>query len=350
MRVALDATPLSLTSGGLARYTAELSRALAETFPGDEYLLLSDQPFPAPAGPRNLQPAGGRRNAPQRRWWSWGLPRELARRRVDVFHGTNFEVPVLPLRPSVMTLHDLSPWMEPGWQAGAGRVRSRAPLEIQLGLAKRIIVPTQSVERRAISHFGIPPHRVVAVPEAAAPQFRPVKPPGRPPYFLFVGTLEPRKNLPLLVEAWRAVRARHAIDLVIAGRRRADSPDLPCAAGLDLAGEVSDAELATLYSGALACVFPSLYEGFCLPVLEAMQCGAAVIASRDPAIVEVAGGAAIHLDAADARGWAEALEAAAARPESLAELRARSLRRAAAFSWERTARLTHAVYEAVLAP
>jgi glycosyltransferase involved in cell wall biosynthesis len=117
---------------------------------------------------------------------------------------------------------------------------------------------------------------------------------------------------------------------------------------LRLLGAVAEEELAPLYSGAIAVVYPSLYEGFGLPVLEAMQCGAVVITSRDPAITEVAEGAAIQVDALDTKALAAAMEAVVRAPESFAELRARALRHAAEFSWERTARKTREVYVAAI--
>ena len=347
MRVALDAAPLTLSSGGLRRYVWELSRALAETFPEDEYLLLSDQPFTAPAAP-NLAVGAGPRHWLDRRWFLWGLNRELARRRVDLFHGTNFEVPWLPLRPSVLTLHDLSPWMEPTWHHGAGRVRRRTRALLRLGLASMVITPSKTVRRQAIDFFGLAPDRVTAVPEAAAAHFRPVEARGRPPYFLYVGALEPRKNIGLLLEAWRTARDVTGVDLALAGRRREDFRELAPEPGLMVLGEVEESELPGLYSGAVAVAYPSLYEGFGLPALEAMQCGAVVIASRDPAVEEVVGGAAVLLEARDARAWSEALIAAATRPEWAAAQRAKSLERACAFSWTRSARLTRAVYQQAL--
>ncbi len=170
--------------------------------------------------------------------------------------------------------------------------------------------------------------------------------PPRTPYFLFVGTLEPRKNLERLVEAWRETRKTHLVDLVLAGRvagrfQAARKPSRVC----DLRGPVPEAELASLYSGALAVVYPSLYEGFGLPVLEAMQCGALVIASKDPAIVEVTAGAAVHVEAGDTRALAQALKAVADAPANFSSIRERGLRRAREFSWRRTAERTREVYD-----
>jgi len=343
MRVAIEAASLTLSSGGLARYTSELSLALARAFPGDEYYLVSDQPFRMPeSAPQNLKRGGGPRNAVERRWWLWGLSREMARIRADLIHGPDFAVPYLARRPSVLTLHDLSPWMDERWHHDATRVRRRTPILLDLGLATMVITPGESVRKQTMERFRLPPDRVVAVPEAAAPWLRPMPaPPSSIPYFLFLGTLEPRKNLDTLLQAWREVRRRHPIDLVLAGRRRPDAPEIAGEPGLRLAGEVADEELAALYSGALAFVYPSLYEGFGLPVLEAMQCGAAVIASR--AVSEAAGDAALYADGAEE--LTRAMSELAVNPDLASGLRSLSLSRAREFSWDRTARLTRQVYE-----
>src|SRR5262245_834079 len=336
MRVAVDATALSLSSGGLARYTAELVSALTAQFPEDEYHLISDQT----RKPRNLF---------ERRWWLWGLHREMERLDADIFHGTNFAVPYLSSRPSVLTLHDLSPWLDRSWHYAADRVRRRTPLLIKLGLATMILTDTRAVRQQAIEYFRIHPERIVAVPLAAPVRFQPtvLKRGGDAaiPYFLFVGTLEPRKNIPFLVDAWRPVRDRYGVHLILAGRRRQDFPRLPAEPGLRILGEVPDAELAALYSGALAFVYPSLYEGFGLPVLEAMQCGACVIASNDPSIGEVVGDAGPRLDPRDGRAWTEALMACVAGGDWIERCRESSLARARECSWERTARLTREVYD-----
>ena len=349
VNIALDATPLTIPSGGLRRYTEELSRALAETFPVDDFWLFSDQPFALPErSPENLKAGHGPRNVLERRWWLWGLQNEISRRRIELFHGTDFSVPYLPSRPSVMTLHDLSPWKDPAWHADAERVRSRTPLLLRLGLASMVITPSEAIRKEAIQRFRLPTDSVVAVPHAASPVFRPPAEPGPPvehPYLLYAGTLEPRKNLGLLIDVWRELRRDCPIDLLLAGRRRSDFAAPASEPGLLVVDTPSDEELCRLYAGAVAVLYPSFYEGFGLPILEAMQCGAPVIASRDPAITEVSDGAAILLDATDRRSWVEVLRNLLSDTTRLHDLRARALKRAAEFSWTNTARRTRAVYD-----
>jgi len=343
MRVAIEAASLGLSTGGLARYTSQLSLALARGYAGDEFYLISDQPFQMPVGaPANLKRGAPPRNAIERRWWLWGMAREMNRIGADVVHGPDFAVPYLARRPSVMTFHDVSPWLDPAWHDGAGRVMRRTPLLLKMGLATMVITPGEHVRQEVITRFQLSPERVVAVPEAAAEWIAPVQTRTESHYFLYVGTIEPRKNLPLLVEAWREVRRRHpAAELWIAGRRRADAPAITEEPGLRLLGEVPDAQLPALYSGATAFVYPSLYEGFGLPVVEAMQCGACVIAS--PALRETGGDAAVY--AGTARDLAQAMSDAIERPEWRAECGARARARAAEFSWQRTARQTYEVYQ-----
>jgi glycosyltransferase involved in cell wall biosynthesis len=345
MRIALDATPLTVPSGGTRRYTEELTRALCDTFQSDQFWLLSDQKTALPLDRPNLKAGQGPRNMLERRWWSWGLQGEFSRLGIEVFHGTDFAVPYLPLRPSVMTLHDLSPWLDPGWHSESDRVRQRTPMLLRLGLATMVITPSEAIRRAAIERFHLQHERVVAVPHAANACFRPTPGPEQPPYLLYVGTLEPRKNIGLVLDLWRELRREHAVDLVLVGRRRADFPELPAEPGLRVAGLTSEQELPALYSGAVACLYPSYYEGFGLPVLEAMQCGALMIASRDPAIMEIAADGAVLVDVDDRLRWMDALRSAVTQSEGMREIRARALLRAGEFSWTKTARLTRAVYD-----
>ena len=345
MRVLVEAASLALSSGGLARYTSELSLALARCYPDHEFILASDQPFAIPSNaPPNLsqgQPnLSYRRNWLERRWWLWGLTHEARRLRADIIHGPDFAVPYMPLRPSVLTLHDLSPWLDSRWHHAAGRVKRRTPVLLKLKVPTMVITVSEAVRQQAIERFGTPTDSIVAIPLAAPCWLRPQPAIAARPYFLFVGTLEPRKNLPALISAWREVRRECDIDLVLAGRRRRDCPPLAEELGLRLLGEVPDSQLAGWYSGALAFVFPSLYEGFGLPVIEAMQCGACVIAS--PAVREAGGDAAVY--AGSHSDWVALMRQAATQPEWLARRRILSLARARQFSWERTAQLTFEVY------
>jgi glycosyltransferase involved in cell wall biosynthesis len=335
---ALDATPLTVPTGGVTRYTSELAKALSANNPADKYWLLSDQPFQAPTPtPANLLTGDRPRTAAERRWWLWGLEREMMRRGVEVFHGTDFSVPYIPRRPSVMTVHDLSPFSSE--YHPFSRVRRRLPVLLRAHIPTLIVTPSETVRRAVISRFRWDTDRVIAVPLAASNHFRPVETaPAKRRYLLFVGTLEPRKNIERMIAAWREVRKTEDIDLVLAGRIRDDFTAPPPEPGLQALGAVPEEDLPSLYSGASACLYPSLYEGFGLPVLEAMQCGATVIASRDPAIMEVAGDAAILVEATDVRALAEAMRA---RPP----MRDLALKRAAQFSWPVTAQKTREAYE-----
>jgi glycosyltransferase involved in cell wall biosynthesis len=344
MRIALDATPLVVPQGGIARYVEQLTRALAAEFPADEVFWVSDQAAPAP--PAGVQAGARPRTALERRWWLFGLRRELRRLRADVFHGTDFAVPYLRAGPSVMSLHDLSPWLEPGWHQDAERVRQRTPWLLRLRRATLVLTHTEAVRREAVRRFGLDPERVRAVPLAAAALFAPAEPHVRArPYFLCVGTLEPRKNVPRVLAAWREARRDYAVDLLLAGRRRADGPSIPEEPGLEWLGPVEDGALPALMAGSVAVLYPSHYEGFGLPLVEAMQCGAAVVASTDAALMEVGGGAPLHAPAGDTRAWKEALISLLTNAELRRQRQALGLRRAAEFSWARTARETHGVYQ-----
>ena len=347
VKIALDATPLAGPPGGIPRYTKSLAEALAGQFPEDEYWLLSDQAFPAPKSKsKNLSAE----TCASRRWWSLSLPRKLKRLGIHLFHGTDFAVPYLPLRASVMTVHDLSPWLHPQWQPAAQRVRNRTPVLLKSGIASMVITPSETVRRAAIDYFKLREDRVVAIPLAADDCFRPGNVPARKsPYFLFAGTLEPRKNVARVIDAWRQVRGQTPVDLILAGRCRADFVLPKPETGLQHMDGVSDEVLAALYAGATAVIYPSLYEGFGLPVLEAMQCGALVITSLDPAICEITGHgetcAAIHIQETETRELAAAMRAALGKPDSFSEIRQQALKRAACFSWAKTAAKTREVYE-----
>ena len=390
MRIALDATPLTVPSGGTRRYVVELTRALAAQFPNDEFHLLSDQTsWERPAEFRNFSnivTAAPSWRGFRGMWWSSGLAWESQRRGIEIFHGTDFSIPYLPLRPSVMMVHDLSPWKRgPARAREAGRVRSRTPYLLRM--ATMILTPTEAIRRELSRTFGVNPARIRAVPLAAASSFSAVsqtapdfgvkatggtkeiwgtketwgteetgdtgdtkrKSGGRPqipkPYLLSVGTREPRKNIARLIEAWRIVkRSRPSLGLVLAGAAGADDAPYRQEPGLHVLGRLADIEIRDLLNRTAVFVYPSLYEGFGLPVVEAMQAGAAVITSRDPALVEVSASAAMHADATCTRALARVIGQVLDSEILRNRLREQGKRRASRFSWRATARRTRAIY------
>ena len=357
MRVALDATPLTVPFGGTRRYVIELVRALAQQFPGDEYHLVTDPgSWTWPGEVRELPNVYARRppwGGVAGMWWLSGLPLELKRLGIEVFHGTDFSVPYLPLIPSVMSVHDLSPW-KPGAlrPPGSERVRNRVPY--LLHLATLVVTQTEAIRNELAGAFGVRRSRVKAIPlapfEAGAPgpdsgadSGSTAKPPR--PYLLFVGARERRKNIVKLVESWRkAKQQRPDLSLFLVGAPGEEDSLISPEAGLAVHGPAADAQMMSWLSGAAAFVYPSLYEGFGLPVLEAMRAGVPVITSQDPAITEVAGGAAVQVDVTSTDALSRAILRVVTSSESQLKLREQGMRRASEFSWRRTAQRTRDVY------
>ncbi|MCB9384745.1 MAG: glycosyltransferase family 4 protein [Bryobacterales bacterium] len=357
MRIALDSTPLIEPFGGIPRYVTELALALAELSPEDEIHLLSDQPGlhldeRLLARPNvHTEPSAGPRFGGK--WWSLALPLELRRRRIDVFHGANFEVPYWSPAPSVVTLHDLSPWHEPPIRPeGSEHVRKRAPGSLRR--ARLVLTPTEAIRSEVCARFGLDPTKVVAIPHGAdgddeKPTLAQIESllgrlGVRPPFVLYLGAAGDRKNLQTALAGWRLARAQApALGLVFAGpgteafRGKAD--------GLTALGEVPDRDAQTLLAAASAFVYPSYYEGFGLPVVEAMRAGAPVVVSRDPALLETAGDAALTADGESPEQWRQAILELVSRPELAAKLRERGLARAARFQWRIAAEQTRAAYE-----
>lgn len=347
MRILLDGGPLTVATGGIRRYVQELSVALATQNPDDEIHVVTDRPIERL---ERLSDAGIHIHAEtpegwDRRWWLVGLPRLCRRLNATVFHGTDFTVPLLHRFPTVITIHDLSPWMNADWQPAANRIRRRMPWMLRLGLADQVITVSEAVRGELLARFRFPAQRVHAIPLAADDRFRPVAAqPSATPYFLYVGTLEPRKNIPALLNAWRSIFLETGIPLKIAGRRREDYV-LPLEEpGLTYLGTMPDEALPALYSGAVAVIYPSEYEGFGLPVLEAMQCGAPVIVGRAAALCELVADDGIVVETGQGDSLRTAMQRFSREPAYRQEWSARSLRRATEFSWQATARKTREVY------
>lgn len=368
MRIGLDAYPLSEIKTGVGHYTYELSRHLAEEF-DDEYLLVSPRPFEqsaiagihAPETNGRLHLIEQRTNFLTSRWWSIGLPRFLRKEKLQIFHGTNHQIPLVGACPSIVTIHDLSLLLHPAWHERRAVRRGRLFLPCVARRASRIITPTESVRREVVEHLGVAAEKVVSVHEAAracfyqATEDEVVEVRARleveKDFVLCVATLEPRKNLARLLTAFdELLRATNGkTQLVLVGRegwlvadlmRRVDN----FGSRVRRLGYVSDADLRALYSSCKIFVYPSLYEGFGLPPLEAMACGAPVITSRIASIAEVTGDAARLVEPIDTAALAHALIELWSDRAARAKLSADGLHRAREFTWKRTAELTRAVY------
>ncbi len=307
IRVAVDLSPLVQTRAGTARHVRGLLGALA----GREGIEIS---------PRSFGGSGKVSSVARDTWWYYsGLPRSA--RGLDLLHCTTFRGPLRATLPFVVTLHDLAlvrhPELFPRWHRHTGR----AAIGPVARAADRVFAVSEFTAREAVELLRVPEERVVVIGNAIEPVFTPDGPAAEGDYVLAVATLEPRKNLRRISEA--AVRI--GAELRVVGARGWGGVDTP-----GWVGEVSDAELAALYRGASALVFPSLYEGFGIPVLEAMASGAPVVTSRGGATEEVAGGAAVLVDPLDVAGIATGIEEASSRRD---ELRTLGLERARTYSW-----------------
>jgi glycosyltransferase involved in cell wall biosynthesis len=274
---------------------------------------------------------------------------------VDLVHATNFVLPALQREtPGVVTIHDLS-FLRDDSFPGAKRLRELVPWSLRR--AARVLTPSQAVAHEVGERYGVPSESIRVTHEGVAPLFFAGKPLAdstlaamgiRRPYALAVGTIEPRKNLPRLLEAWeRATDTLRGWTLVIAGPR-GWGPRLPETPGVVLPGWVGDETLPGLLAAAEIFCFPSLYEGFGLPPLEAMATSTACLVGDYPAAREVLGDAAVIVSAQDSEAIAVQLTRLATDEDLRTRLAVAGRARAARFSWERTARGTLDAYLSVL--
>ena len=301
-------------------------------------------------------------------WEQSVLPLLLRRMRIDVLHSPHHHTPVAAIGVRrVVTFHDVTFLRLPERYPLARRLYMEGVTRAAARIARAVITPSQAVRDEVVRRLGVPRERVVTVYEAAAPQYVPADSDdiGRArwkyhlpdEYLLSVGSLEPGKNRTRLIRAYARLRERGLVSpLVVVGQpawQYEAEYELVSRLGLSedvkFLGYVPDEDMPALYSGAAVFVFPSLYEGFGLPVLEAMACGAPVITSQGSATQEVAGEAALQIDPRDTEAIERAMDQLITNRWLRSDLRSRGFEQAKKFSWERAARDTLAVYQIVAA-
>lgn len=284
-------------------------------------------------------------------------PRQVRHQRPDAFFAPAGHLPLLATGvPEIVTVHDLAIYRHPEWFPPGQPLATRVVVPRSLRRAQALIAVSESTARDCVELFGVARSRITVVPHGVAARFRPV--PGRrldlpEGYVLFVSTLEPRKNLPTLLDAWAALEPRPP--LVVGGgwgwrhdeieARLASAPP-----GVTLLGPVDPDDLPALYAGAACLAHPAWYEGFGLPVLEAMACGTPVVCSDTSSLPEVGGDAVLYAPPGDRAAWTAALRRVLDDPALAADLSARGRERAAAFTWGRAAEATWSVIGAATSP
>lgn len=357
MRIGVDGRAFESPAGGIRRYVTELYRAMAEVDPAIEVgaigaragtalpprvTRLAAIPFPTNLG-----------------WMAASIPIAARSARLDVYHAPAYTAPLWGVHPQLLTIHDVSYERRPEWNAYKNDAVRRFFYRRSALAADRIVTDSAFSRDEIAEAYRIPAARIDVVPLAASSIFQvgPFDPAAAPlgvrqPFALHVGDLHLRRNLTTALAALLAVRHRLSLEepparlpaFVCAGVDRgigealreqatvARDPD-----ALVLTGQVGDAALVNLYRGASMLLYPSRYEGFGLPVLEAMQCGVPVVGATGSSIPEVMGDAGLLADPLDEAAWVDAIGRLVTDTDLHAHLSAAGLRRAASFSWRRTA-------------
>jgi glycosyltransferase involved in cell wall biosynthesis len=351
VRVAFDGRTLASPAGGVRRYAIELFTALADH---PEVVVVS---VGGPAHvPRGMHVVAERWSLPTNLGWAVsGLPAAADRAGYDVFHAPAYTAPLRRCRPLVVSIHDVSYARRPEFYPYRRDPLRRAFYKASAKRADRIVTCSSFSKAEITAAYGIDPDGIDVVPLAAAAVF--ARQPGRQKerVVLHVGDLHPRRNLHVLVDAVGELKRSeaHAADvtLVLAGVDRGELEGLRAQAArlqmpdlIRYVGTPADHELVDWYNRASVVAYPSSYEGFGLPVLEAMACGTPVVASASASIPEVAGDAAMLMTTHDIRAWRDAIGAVLQDPALAGTLSDQGVRRAAAFSWQRTAAETLDAY------
>lgn len=360
MKFCLDARTATDHFPGIGRYVSNLARAMVEQLGLGEELIVFRAPvetrwtLPAPrAGVTVIEVPVSPFGVGQQ----LALPRLL--RGVDVYHSPYYLMPYVPGVPTVVTLYDLIPQLFPQVVSARARFLFQVTTRLALRAARQVVTISEASRRDLLAAYRLNPARVTAIPLAPDPVMRPQSDAeaarvrekfGLPKRFgLYLGINKPHKNLARLVEAWAQVRTD--APLVIAGAWDDRYPEVKAQAAalgerVRFLGPVSNADQPGLYAAATVFVFPSLYEGFGLPVIEAMACGTAVACANTSSLPEAAGDAAVLFEPTRVEDIAAALGRVWEDERLRAMLRERGLAQAKRFTWERVGEETLSIYRA----
>jgi len=384
MHIGIDASRVTVAERtGTEHYTFELLAALAQLDRQNRYTLYCNQP---PAALPPLGPNFSLRHIPFPRLWTHArLSAELALHPPDLLFVPAHVLPLGVLlrrrMRTVVTIHDMGYLRFPESHTPSQRRYLRLSTSWSARAASQLIAISNTTRDDLMRYAGVQPEKISVVHHGVSSRFRPVEDQRliaatqakygiTPPYFLYVGTVQPRKNLARLLEAYAQARTEvqglrteeedssvlspqsSVLQLVIAGKRGWLTGEIerqatqlfgPGSPSVRFTGYIADEDLPALLSGALAFMFPSLYEGFGMPILEAMACGTPVLTSATSALPEIAGDAALLIEPEDTAAIADGLARLASDAVLRADLRARGLARAAQFTWKRCAEETLAV-------
>lgn len=368
MHIAIDAHSVGAQLAGNETYAVNLIEALAEIDRSNQYTLYVTKQSAADRFKNRWANFEVQRTLPHTPLVRIPLilSAKLRQNPVDVLH-VQYTAPPLAPCAVVATIHDLSFEHLPETFNRRSRTQLRLTVRRTARNAAQILTLSEFSRRDVIETYGIDPDRVAVTPAAAPAHFRPVTNATNPrriratygierDYILALGSIQPRKNLVRLIKAysslWKERQNLAMPQLVIAGKRGWLESETMRAAELSAAahdirfiGYVVEADLPELFSGAMCFAYPSYFEGFGLPVLEAMQCGTPVIAGNRTSLPEVAGDAALLIDPFDETVIADALRNLIENPDRRDDLRVKGIERAKRFSWQQTARLTLQAYE-----